>query len=790
MEPPLKATEDVIACVLDHGIYFGCAERLARGMKKVYYHRPISAAFPTFAEGCMGDGHGQVSKVELLYDFWPKINEIDLFVFPDCSDAGLQLFLEANGKSVWGGKASDRYEKRRGLWLKTCEEFGLPLPHTQVVKGLTKLREYLWDRIPGEKLHIKISTWRGDMETWAAVDPAQVENKLDCLALKFGPMKEIILFYVQSDLKTEIEGGSDTYFAGGDYPNKIILGYEKKGESYFATWLPRSEMPEEIWKVSETLKSLLERENYCNLVSTEVRVKDDESYCLDPCFSSDTEILTNEGWKFFTELMGNEKVATLNTLTQEIEYHKPTDFLRRRYCGPMISISNREKSIECLVTPNHGVWRTDRHKRSIFVEQADSLTDCGFIPRTGRWSAPMISHFILPSYRSSWASGRYQKIFKTKHCPALPIPMEDWLSLLALYLSEGSLGSKWHVNIAQKKHRAWAQSIISKLPFKWAENQGGFVIHSVQLSEYLSQFGLCNEKWIPGYVGDCSARQIRVFLDAYALGDGGVHGKGMRYFTTSKRMADGIQELVFKAGGLATIRTRASKGTIAKIGGGKGYARNHDIHIVFETIESVDFWFETQKRKAQYITEEPYDGWVYDVTVKHHTVFVRRNGKPFWSSNCFRFPSPAGEEQLEWYANFPDIVWHGANGHLVQPEMLGKFAGEAVIAYNGDREGWKSLRVPKEIRQWVKLYACAYHDNAFHFNPAQDPEAIGCAVAIGDEPEDVIDKLKEIQEALSGAAVTLHVEPIADLLKEIETAQEKGIHFTDKEMPKPEVVLE
>jgi hypothetical protein len=167
-----------------------------------------------------------------------------------------------------------------------------------------------------------------------------------------------------------------------------------------------------------------------------------------------------------------------------------------------------------------------------------------------------------------------------------------------------------------------------------------------------------------------------------------------------------------------------------------------------------------------------------------------KDDESFFLDPCFRFPSPAGEEQLEWYENFPDIVWHGANGELVQPEMLGKFAGEAIISYHGDREGWKSIEVPDEARQWVKLYACAYHQNAYHFKPAQAPECIGCAVAIADDPEDVITKLKEIQEAMASAAVTLHIEAMADLIKEIATAEEKGIHFTHKEMPEPAAVLE
>ena len=142
------------------------------------------------------------------------------------------------------------------------------------------------------------------------------------------------------------------------------------------------------------------------------------------------------------------------------------------------------------------------------------------------------------------------------------------------------------------------------------------------------------------------------------------------------------------------------------------------------------------------------------------------------------------------YGNFSEIIYRGACGELVDPEMTAKFCGEAVIAYTGDKEGWKCIRIPEEVRHWVKLYACGYDDGAYHFPPAQDPEAIGCAVGLGDTPDEVLDRLKEIREALKDSAVDVKIEPIADLLKEIEEAQEQGIPFSEHKMPEPAEVLQ
>lgn len=430
----VKDISDITVCVIDHGTFFPVAQRLARDAKRVLYHIPHGDAFETFAKGVLGDGHDDV---ELCDDFWKIKKEIDVFVFPDVGDSGLQLELEAQGFPVWGTKDADSLETMRGMWLKACEAIGLPMPKTHVIKGLTNLRLF-FDEHDGEEFFVKISRFRGDMETFKVKERSAMLNKLDVLAMKFGPFKELRTFYVQEPVDTDIEGGADSYFVNGQYPDKIILGYEKKGESYFATWREREKMPPEIWKVSEAMTDMLASYRYCNTVSSEVRVNKEGSYLLDP---------------------------------------------------------------------------------------------------------------------------------------------------------------------------------------------------------------------------------------------------------------------------------------------------------------------------------------------------------------CLRFPSPAGEEELEMYGNFTEIVYRGAMGEMVQPEMTAKFCGEAVIEYCGDRDGWKSLAVPEEVRQWVKLYACGYCDGAYHFPPGQDPEAIGCAVGLGDTPEEVLDRLKEIRDALKDCPVSLNIEPIADLFKEIEEAEAEGIPFSKQPMPEPAEVL-
>jgi intein/homing endonuclease len=72
------------------------------------------------------------------------------------------------------------------------------------------------------------------------------------------------------------------------------------------------------------------------------------------CYSEDTEILTENGWKKFYALEVGEKVATLNPQTGELEYQAPIRYYKFRYKGKMLLING--KRINLLVTSNHKLY--------------------------------------------------------------------------------------------------------------------------------------------------------------------------------------------------------------------------------------------------------------------------------------------------------------------------------------------------------------------------------------------------------------------------------------------------
>ncbi|AJA73533.1 ribonucleotide reductase of class Ia (aerobic) alpha subunit [Shigella phage SHSML-45] len=68
------------------------------------------------------------------------------------------------------------------------------------------------------------------------------------------------------------------------------------------------------------------------------------------CYSEDTEVLTKNGWKLFSELTGDELVAQI-TDSRGLEWVLPLNVFEYDYEGTMLRFEKR--GVDLLVTPNH-----------------------------------------------------------------------------------------------------------------------------------------------------------------------------------------------------------------------------------------------------------------------------------------------------------------------------------------------------------------------------------------------------------------------------------------------------
>lgn len=273
----MKPLSEITCCFCDLGLHIPMALKLAQTYKRVLYWSPWEHCFPAARDDAIGDGFEDIERTS---DFWDELDDIDFFVFPDAFYPGLQLHLREMGYPVWGSAGGVEIEQDRILFLRLLQRTKLPMPKVKVVRGISGLRAHLMDE---EDKYIKISKYRGTMETWHWRSWDDDSVNLDVLAVKLGALSEIIEFMVCDAIPTDIEVGADTYCIDGKFPKHIMEGYEWKDKGAFAAFKPRSEVTHFVTDVLDEFGPFLADYAYRNYFSAEVRVQDGQGHFIDPC---------------------------------------------------------------------------------------------------------------------------------------------------------------------------------------------------------------------------------------------------------------------------------------------------------------------------------------------------------------------------------------------------------------------------------------------------------------------------------------------------------------------------
>jgi hypothetical protein len=269
--------------VVDSGLFFSLALRLSQHFGRVLFFSEWDSACPSLGEVAVGDGFGEVERVK---DFWGidaetkkrLIDAVDLFIFPNLGNEGIQDYLQALGKNVWGNRNGGRLEQNREYLLRLQSELKMDVPGYKVVVGMENLRAHLKTV---EDKWIKISFYRNDCETFHHQSYEQSRAELDALALKWGDLQDMIRFVVCDTIKTDIETGGDFICIDGKFADHAVLGFEKKNRCYLATIKPYGEISERVTGINAKLAPTLREYGYRNFISSEVRIYKDKDYLID-----------------------------------------------------------------------------------------------------------------------------------------------------------------------------------------------------------------------------------------------------------------------------------------------------------------------------------------------------------------------------------------------------------------------------------------------------------------------------------------------------------------------------
>lgn len=369
----------------------------------------------------------------------------------------------------------------------------------------------------------------------------------------------------------------------------------------------------------------------------------DEVYDQDQvgCHDDQTEVLTEEGWQRWPDYDGKAALGTVNQATGLMEFQQPTAIHRYEYDGPLYR--KEDTSMSFALTPNHRMWvrRWNERERALSVEYA-------FCP---------IDHI-------GWYSGLMAapQGFVGTHLEQVKIGNRvydgnDFVALVALVTSDGWAGStestRDRVSFCcfREDRREMIAALAYKLGFVEQSNRRGvWVTRDPALADwfraniYSGTVLRSPYKRLAPIIRCVSQSQAEQFLRFY--GDQHTADGRRSYYTTSRPIADGLQELMLRTGKRAGIYSRPARTATLKDG------RTITPSAGVEDI-TITEWSGNRlaiDRRKQLDTDH-YKGIVYCATVPNSILLTRRNGKVLISGNsCASESKDGGMQVCERYA--------------------------------------------------------------------------------------------------------------------------------------------
>lgn len=416
-----------------------------------------------------------------------------------------------------------------------------------------------------------------------------------------------------------------------------------------------------------------------NILGTEI--KDDNQA---DCFDDKTEILTKKGWKFFKDLQKTDRIMSMDPETSIADYYPIKNIIIQKYKGIMYEYTS--STLNFCVTPNHKLLikttkipkyiqenkeiKITRDNKGRFAKGTKMYSDRGkwkwhlkpvkdiqttywWIKRTCKWEGTECVNYIIPPINfvykkiGKYRATNFKKTVMRSYNRVFAydkklLDIDIWLDFLGWFISEGCLtGSNGYINsvIITQTHKDNRISIgrtLKAIGFKFSDyDSKDFVINNKQLAQHLLNTCYTNKavhksytKKVPQFIKTLSPRLINIFLNSYCKGNGWFSRDSRRYSTSSKQLADDLQELILKIGKLSSVFIRKKAIGKKKFIVDHWTSQKRPNYVISELKYTDAICFVKQIKKKN------YNGKVYCVeTEPYHTVLVRRNYQVMWSGN-------------------------------------------------------------------------------------------------------------------------------------------------------------
>lgn len=342
------------------------------------------------------------------------------------------------------------------------------------------------------------------------------------------------------------------------------------------------------------------------------------------CYSKDTEVMTDTGFKLIKDVKVGEKIASVNPHTREWEWTECTNTVKKK----VDVITNIETNIfDLSVSIDHTFF--------YYKKKYD-----------GKKIIPDSEYPVFTTGVDNLSKKNTQFIASAKwygKCKEITagIPTDIFCKFIGYYLSDGNIDKRTNncIHISQCNNDKMFKELEPYLHIRQGKEK--LFIYNETLFNIVEPLGHAHDKYIPDIIKEMPADKIRIFLNAFASCDGTPQKENVKgfynkknltqynqYFTTSPQLMADLVECIYKTSMSCSVYTRKQAGQQIEFKNGD-YKLNYDLYIINE-MKTLNRRLETAK-----INTVPYNDFVYDIEVKkNHTILIKKGKSIHWNSNC------------------------------------------------------------------------------------------------------------------------------------------------------------
>ena len=318
-------------------------------------------------------------------------------------------------------------------------------------------------------------------------------------------------------------------------------------------------------------------------------MKSVDVYIIDECFRGDMEILTDEGFKRFDSLHGNEKVAQYSN-NKEISFVSPARFIKKEHNGELCKLYLGRNQY-AYMTPNHHQAYCTASNPEIRLKEIRNLkmNQLNYIPVSG------------------YGTGNNS-------------PLTNMERLIIALQADGTYQSNYNnintfsIQLTKDRKKDRFLKITEELD-----------VHEIKCKRNNTRRWMCKVPYSnPKILRDCfelnmSSNRASSFIEELVQWDGHIINNNMVYYSSKvKDNADFVAAIAVQAGYKAYIGIEHDNRK-------DNYSDIYRVYMQKKQITS------TVVMKKEFI---PYNGNVYCVEVPEHKIIVKAGGYIFVSGNC------------------------------------------------------------------------------------------------------------------------------------------------------------